>query len=155
MKKRFFLIVLLVAVWVCGCDNFGVKIIRDTYLVLNNINETDVSLICKSKKLEIAENTKCDLEISENTICWLREINLIDENENFKVFYIPATDLVDDCKHVNISFELSVGEELYMAELRIELLNHSPYINKEPIVLKKSDGKTINGVFTYFFRRTI
>lgn len=156
MKKSFLLIFLLLPILLPGCDgNFGLQKISDTCLVIQNITCSEINVFCKSEKLDIPDFIRCDLETDKNTYEWLLSHELIKDDDDYKCFYIPSAERVEDSKNVNISFMVYVDGSLYTSEIKIAMLNNSPYTNKNFIELKNSDGKIINAVFTYFFRRSI
>ncbi len=155
MKKKFFLIVLLVAVWVCGCDNFGVQEMHSSYLVLLNIDATEANLYCESKKLDIPNLTLCEEISGEITIGKLKKLNLINESDTYKIYYIPARGYIKDSKNVKIYFETNIDEKKYISELNIARLNSSDNINTESVIFKSKNGKNIKAIFVYTFRRSI
>jgi hypothetical protein len=81
----------------------------------------------------------------------LKNKNLIDDNNTYKIFYIPTGFTIDDHTNVNIFFQVDIEGENYTGELFIDTL----YTKKENDIdkfffkLKSKDGKILSAIFTF------
>ncbi len=160
MKKKCLFILLLMSLLFTSCDldgNFGIKTLYCTYLAVNDIQNSEVTLFCKSEKIGISSLCECT-EITDNeTINDLKKEILINDNSDFKLFRIPSISDINDRNNISISFEAKVDSEIYRGNLYIKRLkeNSSGYLFKESVILKTEDGKEISSVFAYAFWRSI
>ena len=59
MKKRFLFPMLLLPFLFLGCEFMCVKEVRDTYLLIDDVDTSDISVFCESEKLEVSKSTEC------------------------------------------------------------------------------------------------
>ena len=154
MKKKFFLIVLLVAVWVCGCDdiNFGVQELYNTYLILENVEDKNITVSCKSEKLNIPELVECEEVTSEKIIEYFKEQEVLKNDANFRFFYVPHTRIIHDHKNVLLYFEILMDDIIYKTELKIRTLNEKRKNTLEWVnfnLTEKINNNSIPAIFTF------
>ena len=159
MKRNYLICVLIVVVslpfFFCGCDEWGLKEIFSTFLVINIDKDSDVKLFCKSEKLKILSLRECEKVTDEDILDWARNNELISD-ENFNIFDIPSYMQIDSSKNVSIYLEAYVDGEKYTGGLHIGALQTNGYkLNKENVVLKSENGKKLISIFTYNFHVTI
>ena len=157
MKKKFFLIVLLVAVWLCGCDdiNFGVQELYNTYLILENVEDKNITVSCKSEKLNIPELVECEEVTSEKIIEYLKKKEILQSDNSFKIFYVPRSGQIKDHKKVSLYFEVVIDKMFYKKELRIRTLNTKKGCGLECINFYLTDDYTLPAKFTFDLHITI
>lgn len=153
MKKRiYFLMMVLVLLFFCSCEFMCVKEVRDTYLLIDDVpNSSDTSVFCESEKLEVSKSTECIFVNDDESISYLKNRNIINDDDEYKVFYIPTGFTIDDHTNVNIFFQVDIEGENYIGELFIDTL----YTKKENDIdkfffkLKSKDGKILSAIFTF------
>ena len=152
MKKRiYFLMMVLVSLFFCSCEFMCVKEVRDTYLLIDDVETSDIKVFCKSEKLEVIKSTECIFVSDDEHFSYLKNKNLIDDNNTYKIFYIPTGFTIDDHTNVNIFFQVDIEGENYTGELFIDTL----YTKKENDIdkfffkLKSKDGKILSAIFTF------
>ena len=128
MKKRiYFLMIVLVSLFFCSCEFMCVKEVRDTYLLIDDVDTSDIRVFCESEKLEVIKSTECIFVSDDEHFSYLKNKNLIDDNNTYKIFYIPTGFTIDDHTNVNIFFQVDIEGENYTGELFIDTL----YTKKE------------------------
>lgn len=152
MKKRiYFLMIVLVSLFFCSCEFMCVKEVRDTYLLIDDVDTSDIRVFCESEKLEVIKSTECIFVSDDEHFSYLKNKNLIDDNNTYKIFYIPTGFTIDDHTNVNIFFQVDIEGENYTGELFIDTL----YTKKENDIdkfffkLKSKDGKILSAIFTF------
>lgn len=152
MKKRiYFLMMVLVSLFFCSCEFMCVKEVRDTYLLIDDVDTSDIRVFCESEKLEVIKSTECIFVSDDEHFSYLKNKNLIDDNNTYKIFYIPTGFTIDDHTNVNIFFQVDIEGENYTGELFIDTL----YTKKENDIdkfffkLKSKDGKILSAIFTF------
>lgn len=152
MKKRFLFPMLLLPFLFLGCEFMCVKEVRDTYLLIDDVtNSSDISVFCESEKLEVSKSTECIFVSDDESISYLKNRNIINDDDEYKVFYIPTGFTIDDHTNVNIFFQVDIEGENYTGELFIDTL----YTKKENDIdkfffkLKSKDGKILSAIFTF------
>ena len=157
MDRKNLFIVFLIPFLFFGCDgNFGVLNLFCTYLVINDIENSEVKLYCESEKIGISSLRECEEDTDEKTIDWLGTKELVDDND-FRVFWVPSIYDIKDRNKIDIYFKAEVNHERYEANLYIRRLQEDSncYLFEEPVTLKTTSGKTLDAVFCYSFWRTI
>ena len=160
MKKKYLLLVLLIPFMFLGCDidgNFGVKVLNNTFLVINVPEQSEVKLLCQSEKLEITILKNCEKITDDDWLAWARE-KIPDNSENFQLFYVPAVNQIKDRNKIRVFFELEVDNEIYKAELYISRLQEdgdNVIVFTDPVVFNSKNGDSLSAIFTYQFYRTI
>ncbi len=158
MKKINLLISLFLTFLCVGCDgNFGVLSLDSTYLIINNVGNTDVELFCESEKIWISTLKKCDEIISEKTRKWISEKANIENTNDIKIFDIPSFRHINDRNNIDIYFEVIVNNEKYKGSLYIKSLQEDSGVTlfSEDVVLKSASGKELSAIFYYQFWRSI
>lgn len=152
MQKRiYFLMIVLVSLFFCSCEFMCVKEVRDTYLLIDDVDTSDIRVFCESEKLEVIKSTECIFVSDDEHFSYLKNKNLIDDNNTYKIFYIPTGFTIDDHTNVNIFFQVDIEGENYTGELFIDTL----YTKKENDIdkfffkLKSKDGKILSAIFTF------
>jgi len=160
MKKTYLFLALLLPFFLCGCSdvNFGVQELHSTYLILEGVESSDVTVYCKSDKLSIAEMSECSEVTNEKTIDTLRKNNLIKDEVPVKVFNVaPGRSRISDHKNVDLSFEVKVSNETYSGELNVRTLNTKSESNIDSVdfELETDSGKVLPAMFTFDLHMTI
>lgn len=151
MKKRFLFLMLLLPFLFLGCEFMCVKEVRDTYLLIDDVDTSDIRVFCESEKLEVIKSTECIFVSDDEHFSYLKNKNLIDDNNTYKIFYIPTGFTIDDHTNVNIFFQVDIEGENYTGELFIDTL----YTKKENDIdkfffkLKSKDGKILSAIFIF------
>ena len=149
MKKRFLFPMLLLPFLFLGCEFMCVKEVRDTYLLIDDVDTSDIRVFCESEKLEVIKSTECELITDSEKLLFLKNNNLI-SNDSSKIFYIPTGSPISDHTDVNIFFEVYIDEELYTGELYMKTLNTKKNgIDKVPVKLESQNGEILLAEFTF------
>ena len=156
MKKKYLLLVLLIPLILSSCDFMCIKRLFYTYLLIDELPDSNINVSCKCEKLNIVELTKCEEISSDEMINEIKRFNL-NNSEFFRVFYIPHDLIIDDYKRISILFNVDVDGELYTGELYINNLgaNKSSDTEKISFDLKSDNGKSISAVFTFEFHMSL
>ena len=160
MKKKCLFILLLMSLFTsCDLDgNFGIKDLGNTFLIINNTNDSQIKLYCKSEKIGIPIFEECeDLSDNEEWVSWAKNKELINDNDCFAVFDIPSVQQIDDRNKIRVYFKAEVDDVTYTGDLYIRRLqeNSSLFLFREPVILKTQAEETLYAVFTYCFHRSI
>ena len=160
MQKRCcFVFKMLFLVYVScvlsGCVNFGVQEMSGATFVIHVQKDSNVRFFCKSEKLGISLWREYDEVTDEESLEWVKD-NCLANDENFKVFEMPAIISVRDRENVNIDFMILTDDEIFSGDLNIDILEtNEHHLNTEYVILETCDGKTLALIFTYFFNRWI
>ena len=78
MKKSYLFAMLLSFPFLfLGCDgNLGVMSLENTFLVIDNPNDSNIKLYCKSEKIGIASLENCEEILDETWLSWAIENQL-------------------------------------------------------------------------------
>ena len=125
-----------------------IKNIFTTYLVLNNLEDSDVKVYCKSEKLEISDFTECMHVIDKEKLQYLEKNNIINRNI-CSVFYVPADNRIDDHTKITLFFEVDIDGEIYKGKLFFNRLNSNNKIEQIPFELFSENGSRLSAIFTY------
>ena len=79
---------VLVSLFFCSCEFMCVKEVRDTYLLIDDVETSDIRVFCESEKLEVIKSTECIFVSDDEHFSYLKNKNLIDDNNKYKIFYI-------------------------------------------------------------------
>ena len=160
MKKSYlFAMLLLFPFLFLGCDgNFGIMSLENTFLVIDNPNDSNIKLYCKSEKIGIASLENCEEILDEPWLSWAIENQLPYDNDHFKLFSIPSDLQIYDRNNVTVFFKAEIDEQEYTAELYIKSLREDGSrvsLFTEPVILKNKSGDSVSSIFTYIFSRSI
>ena len=149
MKKRFLFPMMLLPFLFLGCEFMCVKEVRDTYLLIDDVETSDIRVFCESEKLEVVQVTECELITDSEKLLFLKNNNLI-SNDSSKIFYIPTGSPISDHTDVNIFFEVYVNESMYTGEVYMKTLNTKKNgIDKVPVKLELQNGEILLAEFTF------
>ncbi len=155
MKKRYFILALILPLMFCGClfdANNEVKRIYGASLAVDGVQDLEFKLYIKSAKLIPDAIEECKLITADRRLKYFKSLNIPRDNENFKAFDVPAFGVIKDRIDVNIKFiAITEDHEFYEGELNIPLLQHAySKPNTEPVVLRSKDNE-MTAVFSYYF----
>ena len=150
MKKSYlFAMLLLFPFLFLGCEFMCTKNIFTTYLVLNNLEDSDVKVYCKSEKLEISDFTECMHVIDKQKLQYLEKNNIINRNI-CSVFYVPADNRIDDHTNITLSFVVDIDGKIYNGEVYLnKLKTNDNKLEQIPFELFSENGSRLSAIFTY------
>ncbi len=150
MKKKFLLLALLIPFIFAGCQNFSIKEMRSTYLILDGTNVEKVAVFCKSDNLGIPSSKECKKVTDEETLNWIKGKKLI-SSENIQVFDVPSRSQIQESKDIEIEITADVDDKTYSGVLEIKTLVNSESLQAKSVELEAKDGTKIKCFFTYTF----
>ena len=158
MKKIYCLITLFLTFFFFGCDdvNFGLQEVYNTYLLLEGVKDSDITVMCKSEKLNVPDFIQCEERDSDTMGNFIKSYDL-SRSDSYRFFYIPHNFQVTDHKNIKIYFTVNVNGSSYDASLDIPTLNTQSKDGKDKVkfMLNVEDGNTIPAVFTWDLHMTI
>lgn len=155
-RKKSSLIFVFLTFLFFGCDdiNFGLQEVYNTYLILDGVKDSDITVMCKCEKLNVPDFTQCEERNSDSMINFVKYYNL-SSGDSYRFFYIPHNWQIKDHKNLNICFSVDVNGVLYEASLDIPTLNTKTGEDKVNFMLRTENGNTIPAVFTWELHMTI
>jgi hypothetical protein len=158
MKKKYCLIILFLTFFLFGCDdiNFGIQEVYNTYLLLEGVTDSDITVMCKCEKLNIPDFTQCEEKDSDTMSNFTKTYNLSGSN-SYRFFYVPHNWQIKDHKNLKIFFTVTVNGVLYETSLDIPTLSTQTEDGKDKVnfMLYAENGNPIPAVFTWDLHETI
>ena len=158
MKKRYLLIVIFLSFFFFGCDdiNFGVQEVHGTYLILDGVRDSNLTIYYECEKLNFYTSEKSKEEDPDTVFAIIRTYNL-NNSDSYRFFYIPHGHQIEDHKNIEVFFRVDVDGILYEASFHIPSLNtpEKTGLGKVDFLLKDNQGNAIPAIFTWEFHQTI
>ncbi len=158
MRNRYCLITLFLTFFFFGCDdiNFGLQEVYNTYLVLEDVNDSNITVMCKCEKLNIPDFIQCEERDSEEMCNFINDYNL-SGSDSYRFFYVPHNLQITDHKNITIFFTVNVNGVIYEASQDIPTLSSKSKDGKDKVnfMLNSDNGNTIPAVFTWDLHMTI